>query len=160
LGLVEQILNARTGELADDPKLVEVTNAPSHQNITRVSPAALERYIGEWSLPPASLNLPAWSTFSVSAGDGYLSATSPIIGTFQLYVQPDGSLFESDSQRHYYFFESEGQIPGGIANGSDIKEAILNALATTDADSPERLLRSHKAQRIPKFSPLEPSSNS
>jgi len=96
LGLIEEVLAARTGVPTREPALrpMEVTPDPM---ITHVPEEQLREYVGEWPYPPALLGLEPEGTLRITLGDGHLVAHHPFQGTFKLYLQPDGSFHQEDA---------------------------------------------------------------
>jgi len=100
LDLIEEVLEARTGEPDPSPSLAPLQVEVDPQ-ITQVSRDRLAEYVGEWAYPPAPLGQPAQTTVRITAGEGYLVGFSPLAGTFKLYLQEDGTFHEEDSHRTY-----------------------------------------------------------
>ena len=80
-----------------------------------------------------SLGLPARTSVTLRAGNGHLVKTSPVSGTFELYLQADGSLMEEDSHRRFFpIRDADGRL-AGIAGQESILLAALLAGANDDA---------------------------
>jgi len=132
LDLIEQVLDARTGTPVANPQLVAL-EVGADPMITQVSNDRLEEFVGEWGMPPAPLGLPARTTVSITAGAGHLVGYAPVMGTFNLYLQPDGWLHEEDSYRRYAPVRDAAGSFAGIADTRSVVTAAL--LAATDGQS-------------------------
>ena len=132
--LMARVLDARIGDPAERPRLepLEIVSGPV---ATSVPATRLEEFVGQFDMPPAPLGLPSRTTVSLRAGDGHLVKTSPVSGTFALYLQPDGSLVEEDSHRRFFPIRDAGGRVAGIAGQESILLAAL--LAGSDGD-PQR----------------------
>ena len=100
LDLIEEVLEARTGAPAASPTLttLEVATDPLVREVPR---GRLEEFVGEWPYPPAPLGRPSEATLRLEIDGGHLSGFSPVSGTFQLYLQADGTLYQEDSRRSF-----------------------------------------------------------
>jgi tetratricopeptide (TPR) repeat protein len=108
--------------------------------ITHVAADRLEPYVGEWPFPPLPLGLPARATVRITAGDGHLVAFIPFAGTFELYLQPDGSFHEEDShERRVPVLDDAGQF-AGLADVESILTAAIATAAQGQRDRAERLM--------------------
>jgi len=139
LDLVEQVLDARTGRPVAEPTLATY-EARSDTMLTRVADDRLTEFVGEWSIPPASLGLPPRMTARITAGDGHLVAYAPTAGTFSMYLQPDGSLYQEDSQQRYVPVRDDAGALTGIADTRSIVSAAVLAAADGATDRAARLL--------------------
>ncbi len=133
LDLIEQVLEARTGAPVADPQLVplEVGTDPK---ITHVSNDRLAEFVGEWRSPPSGLGQPERTTFSITAGDGHLVGYAPVAGTFELYLQEDGSLHQEDSQRRYVSVRDADGSFTGLADARSVVQAAIFAAADGQDD--------------------------
>ncbi|MGE0552085.1 MAG: serine hydrolase [Gemmatimonadales bacterium] len=139
LALVEQVLEARTGQPVAEPRLAPLEVA-SDPKLTSVPGARLGEFAGEWSYPAAPLGLPARTTATLTPGDGHLVSHSPTAGTFKLYLQDDGSLYEEDSQRRYLPVRDEAGRFAGIADERSLVSAAMLAAADGQRDRASRIL--------------------
>jgi CubicO group peptidase (beta-lactamase class C family) len=96
LALIQEILEARTGEPVDDPAIQPLGESPDPR-ITRVPEERLLEFVGDWAYPPEAAGLVPETTISITLGDGHLVAHHPFDGTFRLYLQPDGTLHQEDA---------------------------------------------------------------
>lgn len=128
LELIEEVLEARTGDPVDDPELTPVTAEPDPL-ITSVADDALSEFVGEWRYPPASLGLPERGTVEITAADGHLVFDAPFAGTFRLYLQPDGTLHEEDSHARYWPVRDDDGTLAGIVDAEHLVRAALYAAA-------------------------------
>jgi CubicO group peptidase (beta-lactamase class C family) len=128
LDLIEQVLEARTGTLVADPQLVPLEES-TDPKITQVSNDRLEEFVGEWDYPPSGLGLPTRTTVSITAADGHLVGDAPVAGTFELYLQEDGSLHEEDSQRRYVPVRDTDGSFTGLADARSLVPAAIFAAA-------------------------------
>jgi hypothetical protein len=117
LGLIAQVLEARTGEPVEEPDLtpLEVTPDPL---ITAVPDEQLLEFVGEWPYPPAALGVDPVLEIQITMGDGHLVMHHPTAGTFKLYLQPDGSLHQEDAMRTYVPVRNDDGSLAGIADES------------------------------------------
>ena len=140
LALIEEILEARIGPSVANPVLVplEVSSDPK---VTEVSNDRLTGFIGEWKYPPEPLGLPSPTEFQIKAGQGHLVGYSPTRGTFKLYLQKDGTLYEEDSYVRYFPIKDDTDSFAGIADVGFIMEAAITAASGDDSDLAARLLR-------------------
>jgi CubicO group peptidase (beta-lactamase class C family) len=139
LDLIEQILEARTGTAVAEPTLAahEVGSDPM---VTSVSNDRLAEFVGEWDYPSPALGLPARTTVKVTAGDGHLVGYAPVSGTFKLYLQPDGSLYEEDSHDSYVPVRDDAGSLAGIADVRSIVSAAVIAASEGQSDRAAHLL--------------------
>jgi len=140
LDLVEQVVAARTGAPAADPGLVRLEEDAPDPWLTSVPAARLAEFTGEWPLPPAPLGAPQRATLKLSARDGHLIEESPLGGTFELYLQPDGTFREEDSRIRNYAVRDAGGRFAGISEAGDIARAALAANAAGDRKRASSLL--------------------
>jgi CubicO group peptidase (beta-lactamase class C family) len=96
LGLIEEVLSARTGRSATDPALTRL-EVPEDPRVTYAPEEDLREFVGEWAYPPVSLGLESQGKLRITAEDGHLVAHLPTSGTFKLYLQEDGSFHQEDS---------------------------------------------------------------
>jgi len=131
LDLIEEVLEARTGSSAADPKLAPL-GVSSDPKVTTVSNDSLVEFVGEWKYPPEPLGLPSSTEFKITAGEGHLMSYSPTRGTFRLYLQKDGTLHQEDSLVRYFPIHDEKDSFTGIADMGIIMEAALIAASSDD----------------------------
>ena len=142
LNLIEQVLEARTGEPSANPRLLALEPAADDPRATSVSADALSELVGEWKYPPPSLGMGSRTTVDIRADDGHLVTHSPVSGTFDLYLQPDGTLFEEDSWDQYLpVLDAEGSVDG-IADASTVAMGALVAASKEESSRAASLLAS------------------
>jgi CubicO group peptidase (beta-lactamase class C family) len=139
MDLMDQVIKARTGTAAPNPDLVPLEGRPDPL-ATAVSDEQLSEYVGEWDFPAPPLGLPATYQFDVTRGDGYLVASSPVRGTYRLYVQPDGSLHSEDSHLRFLPIYDDAGSFAGLAYEESILEAAIITAAAGDGERAEELL--------------------
>ena len=139
MDLMDQVIKARTGTAAPNPDLVPLEGRPDPL-ATAVSDEQLSEYVGEWDFPAPPLGLPATYRFEVTRGDGYLVASSPVRGTYRLYVQPDGSLHSEDSHLRFLPIYDDAGSFAGLAYEESILEAAIITAAAGDGERAEELL--------------------
>ncbi len=135
LELIEQVLEARTGRASTDAELVALEPGTADPLATLATEARLAGMAGEWPYPPAALGMRAQTSVRITPGEGWLEVYSPNSGTFQHYLQPDGSLHEEDSHERYFPIEDADGNFSGIADSNTVMLAALGAAA---ADQEER----------------------
>jgi CubicO group peptidase (beta-lactamase class C family) len=96
LGLIAEVLDARTGAPAGDPRLIPLEETPDPL-ITHVPDQQLLEFLGEWPFPPAATGREPETTLRITLGDGHLVMHDPFHGTFKLYLQPDGTFHMEDN---------------------------------------------------------------
>jgi CubicO group peptidase (beta-lactamase class C family) len=123
LGLIQAVLEARTGPPASDAALtpLDVREDPL---ITHVPESELEPFEGEWPYPPPTLGLEPEETVRITVADGHLVAYAPTEGTFRLYLQEDGSLHAEDSHVRFVPVRNDDGSIAGI-----VDERILEELS-------------------------------
>jgi len=117
LALVQQVLEARTGTPARSPAIrpLEVTPDPL---ITTVPEEQLREFVGDWPYPPAATGEQPETTVRVTLGDGHLVVQHPMSGTFNLYLQPDGSFHMEDALKRWVpVRNSDGSLAGLVERG-------------------------------------------
>jgi CubicO group peptidase (beta-lactamase class C family) len=121
LGLVQEILEARTGTPSHDPTLMplEVTPDPL---ITSRPHDQLGEFAGEWPYPPVPLGEEAEGAIRVTLGDGHLVVHHPFQGTFQLYLQPDGSFHMEDALETFVPVRNEDGSLAGLVEAGLVRE--------------------------------------
>jgi CubicO group peptidase (beta-lactamase class C family) len=139
LDLIEEVLEARTGTPAANPKLIPLATEPDPK-ITKVARSQLTEFAGEWDYPPAPLGLPKIATVSIQAADTHLVGHAPFAGTFEIYLQPDGSLHEEDSYRRYLPIRDESGAFVGIADAGAMVRAALASAAEGHNDRARDLM--------------------
>ncbi len=140
LDLIEEILEARIGSSAANPVLAPL-EAGSDPKVTEVSNDRLTEFLGEWKYPPEQLGLPPRTEFQITGGQGHLVSYSPTRGTFNLYLQNDGTLHEEDSYVRYFPVRDDTDSLAGIADVGFIMEAAITAAGGDDGNLAARLLR-------------------
>ena len=139
MDLMAQVIDARTGTAAANPQLAPLADQPDPL-ITRVSAEDLREFVGEWDFPAPPLGLPAAYQFDVTRGDGYLVASSPVRGTYRLYLQPDGSLHSEDSHLRFLPIYDDAGSFAGLAYEESILQAAIISAAAGDGDRADELL--------------------
>jgi len=140
LNLIEKVLEARTGPSKENPALVPL-EAGTDPKVTEVSTDRLIEFVGEWEYPPEPLELPSYTEFKITAGEGHLVSCCPVRGTFRLYLQNDGTLHEEDSYRRYFpIHDNTGSI-AGIADGGSMAQAALKAASSGNSELAARLFK-------------------
>jgi CubicO group peptidase (beta-lactamase class C family) len=142
LTLIDEVLAARTGSSATEPRLVPLEDAPADPRETHVAREQLQALglVGEWAVPPASLGLPQRTTASVSLGDGHLVVHIPVAGTFRLYLQPDGSFLREDGQDTLLMVRDADGAVQGLSQPEHRDQALVRAVAAGDLARAEELL--------------------
>jgi tetratricopeptide (TPR) repeat protein len=139
LDLVEQVLDARTGSVAAEPKLAPLEELP-RPGITSVPTDRLLDYAGRWAYPPEWLGLTPNTWVEMDVRDGHLLSYSPVSGAFKLYLQPDGSFHEEDSRDRYFPLRNDDGRFVGISGVDGIVTAALSASAEGDRERGADLL--------------------
>jgi hypothetical protein len=117
LGLIQEILEARTGTKSENPALTPLEETPDPR-VTSVPDDQLLEYVGEWPYPPSPVSDEPMTTFSLKLGDGHLVAHHPFQGTFKLYLQPDGSFHMEDAlERLVPVRNPDGSLAGLVEEG-------------------------------------------
>ena len=142
LDLIEQVLEARTGEASAKPRLVPLEAAADDPRATSVSVDVLEPFVGKWSYPPASLGMGSRTSVEVKATNGHLVTFSPNSGTFELYLQADGTLIEEDSWERYIPVRTAAGEVDGIADAATVAAGALVAAASENGARASALLES------------------
>jgi CubicO group peptidase (beta-lactamase class C family) len=139
LDLVEEVLQARTGDPVDDPALAPLETEPDP--LLAAAPAGeLAEFEGEWAWPAAPLGLPRQAAVEVTADDGHLVVFYPYGGTFRLYLQPDGSFHAEDSLERYWPVRDDDGAFAGLAPAEHFAEAAVHAAADGDIRRARELL--------------------
>jgi CubicO group peptidase (beta-lactamase class C family) len=147
--LIEQVLAARTGGRSADPELVPLEAGAADPSVTTVAADRLTSYAGTWSYPPAPLGLPAFTDVEVSIEEGHLVMFSPYAGSFELYLQPDGSLIQEDSLRRYLPVHDEsGLFTGMTDTGTAVRAAVL-AAGSGDSQRAETIMAIVADEELP-----------
>jgi len=139
LDLIEQVLNARSGAPAAEPGLAPLTIEPDPL-VTTVPDDALRAYAGTWPFPAPPLGLPTETTTAVTVDGGHLVAYVPVSGTFQLYIQPDGTFHMEDSRERYWPVRDEAGAFTGFADAESLIRGALLAAADRHHDRAQSLL--------------------
>jgi CubicO group peptidase (beta-lactamase class C family) len=129
LALIKQVLDARTATPVENPRLEVLSPAETEPFVTQVSSETLDRYTGDFDVPPQSMGVPKGGTFSISVQNGHLLSHSPQQGTFAHYLQEDGTIVEEDSHSRYFTVHSEDGTFSGFADGSMLLNAAMYAFA-------------------------------
>lgn len=140
LDLIESVLAARTGTRTEEPRLVSLLPNQVDRGVTSVDAASLQEFVGKFPFPAPLLGDSPHTELTISIEDGHLLSHSPTSGTFALYLQPDGSFHEEDTQ--------EDLVPGRDAQGKFIgfmrlrlhAERIIEAAARGEMDRAVELL--------------------
>jgi hypothetical protein len=133
MDLIDQVIKARTGSTALDPELVPLDGDPDPL-ATDASADRLADFAGEWAFPPAPLGLPSEFDVQIDLGDGHLVAYAPVMGTYRLYLQADGSLHSEDSFRRFAAIYDDSGAFAGIADDESILTAAILAAAGRDEE--------------------------
>jgi CubicO group peptidase (beta-lactamase class C family) len=139
LDLIEQVLDARTGEAVTAPSLLPLEET-ADPLITDVASDRLTAFVGEWDFPPPPLGLNSFTTVDITAGDGHLVGYSPVSGTFKLCLQDDGTLHEEDSYERYVPVHDDAGSFAGISDGRSIAMAAVTATTQGRSERAERVL--------------------
>ncbi len=140
LAVIEKVLDARKGAPRPDARLVSLESKQVDARKTERAPEDLLQLTGSFTYPPPSLGLPARTSVRLEAESGHLRSHSPVSGTFDLYLQEDGRLFEEDSWEEYLVVrDAEGAVDG-IADAATVAAGALVAAASNDAPRARDLL--------------------
>jgi CubicO group peptidase (beta-lactamase class C family) len=139
LDLIEQVLHARTGAPVDNPSLTPLT-VRSDPLVTSVDDDALAAFAGTWDLPAPPLGLPAQTATKVEVEDGHLVVSIPVAGTFQLYLQPDGTFHMEDSHDRYWPIRDDAGTFAGLADATALVRGALLAAADGQQGRAQSLL--------------------
>lgn len=140
LDLVEAVLAARVSEPDPDPRLEPLDVGSPEPGVTSVPMRDLDAYRGVWDYPAPALGLPARTVVDIQPAEGHVIATSPVNGTFALYVQSDGSFFEEDSHARYYAVHDDDGRFSGLADAGSVVDAAVAATADGRTDDARRRL--------------------
>ncbi len=135
LDLIESILEARTGEPVAAPELVPLERKPADPRITHVAAQRLQEFVGSWKNPAPPLQLPARQEVELTLADGHIRAFVPTRGTFDLYLQDDGSFHVEDSEQIMFAVRDAQGAFQGLADDGDL---FGGALALAGAGELER----------------------
>ncbi len=115
LDVIAEVLAARTGTPVENPSLapLEVSQDPLE---TEVPDADLAEFEGHWAYPPASLGMEQEEEVELWVEDGHLMGYFPTSGTFQLFLQPDGTFHEEDSYRTFVPVRNDDGSLAGIVD--------------------------------------------
>ena len=148
LNLIEQILDARTGDVAPDPKLLALEETPDPR-VTNVSAEKLQEFVGEWPFPPPVFGQSTQATVEFTMEPGHLVMTTDFAGTFRLYLQPDGSLHEEDSFDDYLIVrDAEGRFVGPC-DATYVVNRALEAVAEEDFERAAEILALAEGDQVP-----------
>ena len=140
LDLVELVLEARTGEPVESPRLEPLPSDPAESFVTTVADERLDEMVGTFPYPPQPLGLPAYTEVEITAADGHLVAYADVSGTFKEYLQPDGWLIEEDSHERYLpILAGDGSFAGLAAVSTVVESALIAAAAGSMSTARERL---------------------
>ncbi len=139
LDLVEQVLEARTGTPDRDPSLAPL-QVGVDPKITLVANDRLSEFVGEWDFPAPSLGLPSRTKVSITPSDGHLVIYVPVAGTFNVYLQEDGSLHAEDSRERLIPVRDGSGGMTGIADHETIVRAALTAAVDGESNRAQDLL--------------------
>jgi len=95
LALLQRLIDAKTGEAADDPDLVPLPEPPPAARFVDVPEAVLEQYVG------------AYRTVTVTQSDGTLVLYDPDSGYFGLWPITEHEFWVEDVQDRVYFLAIE-----------------------------------------------------
>jgi CubicO group peptidase (beta-lactamase class C family) len=147
--LIEQVLAARTGTPVVDPELLPLKEKEPDPSVTTVAADRLAEYVGTWSLPAPPLGMPAFTSVEISGGQGHLIAFSPRAGTFELYLQPDGSLVQEDSRRRYLPVHDDSGAFAGITDTITAVRAAIMAAGSGESSRAETIMAIVAAEELP-----------
>jgi CubicO group peptidase (beta-lactamase class C family) len=147
--LIEQVLEARTGTPAANPKLLPLEQGAPDSSVTMVAADRLAEYVGTWSFPPLPLGLPAFTNIEIRAGQGHLVGFSPYAGTFELYLQPDGSLIQEDSRRRYLPVRDESGAFAGMTDTVTAARAAILAAGSGESQRAETIMAMVADEELP-----------
>jgi hypothetical protein len=139
LDLVQAVLEARVGDPVAAPDLVPIESRQDPR-LTRVDDDRLAGLMGEWTYPPSSLGLPQRTTVSMTPGPGHVVSYVPQAGTFRLYLQDDGSLFEEDSHERYVIIHTPDGEVDGIASAEVVTLGAVQAVEAGERQRADALL--------------------
>jgi len=140
LDLIEAVLAARVSDPDPDPRLEPLDDGAPEPGVTTVPMRDLDAYRGRWDYPAPALGLPTRTFVDIQPADGHLITTSPVTGTFALYVQSDGSFFEEDSHARYYPVRDDDGRFSGLADAGAVVDAAVAATADDRPDDARTLL--------------------
>ncbi len=139
MGLIKEILDARTGEPVAEPELVPLAPMPVDKRIAAATePAA--GIVGEWPFPATPLGMPAQGTLQLTVKDGALWLDHPFRGVFQLYPQKDGTYFVEDGETTLYPMMDENRTFAGLADAGEVAGGVLIALVKNNQQRANQLL--------------------
>jgi CubicO group peptidase (beta-lactamase class C family) len=138
LDLIEKVLDARTVDVAEEPKLVPLQTGESANWETHVPSEQLSDMVGEWPYPAPVLGAPPRTSVTITAEYGHLVTYSEVSGTFKTYLQPDGWLIEEDSGERYLPMRNQDGSFSGIADARSIASSALLAAAGGDKRAARR----------------------
>ena len=141
LDLIEQVIEARVGTPRGDARLGPLPIEAKDAESASLSREALQQYVGEFDYPPETLGLDARTTVKLEFAEGHLVATSPASGTFELYLQPDGSFLEEDSHERYLgVHHPDGRFAGIADTDTVLRGSLQTAIASGNSDRALELL--------------------
>lgn len=139
MGLIKEILDARNGEPNSNPDLIALEKQPKDRRLRTVAANQLVPYVGKWSIPSKPLGLETYGELELKLGKGTLEMVHPYRGTFQLYLQEDGSFFQEDQQAQLYpVYDSKNQF-AGLANGFEMAQGSVFAMVDGKKDFARKL---------------------
>ncbi len=140
MGLMKDILDARTGEPVAEPDLIPLEEAPADPRMRTLENAKLLGYAGEWPFPAPPLGMPKQGTLELSVNAGALILNHPFRGTFRLYPQGNGTFFQEDGEVFLYPIRDETGAFAGLANTDEIAAGIMMAMVRDNPDRARELL--------------------
>lgn len=141
IALIDQVLEARTGQPSAQPKLVAATDAAAPRYQLDAAKPGLTGLAGSYQFPPASLELEPFSSLTLSEGPGYLIGDTAFAGVFNFYLQNDGSLIREDAGDRFFVVRKPDSLTvDGIVKIDRLFDGAIRALARGDAARTEALL--------------------
>ena len=115
LDLIAEVLDARTGTTVENPALVPL-EVEADPLVTSVPAQELEAYEGRWAYPPAAVGVEPEEEIELWVEDGHLVGYFPTAGTFELFLQPDGTFHQEDSHRTFVPVRNDDGSLAGIVD--------------------------------------------
>lgn len=145
MGLMEDILDARTGQPVADPKLVPLEPAEADPRMRTEKDAKLYAFAGKWPFPAAPLGMPQQGKLELTVDAGTLIMDHPFRGTFRLYPRENGTFFQEDGEVFLYPVHDETGTFAGLANTDEIAGGAMTAMVRENPVRARELLNIVKA---------------